>query len=61
MEGYWRDEALECQGKIRGYEVSQDQVLGESCHADINSQVTYIEPDMYSISTSLCHTAALNA
>lgn len=42
--------------KKGGYEVSQDQILGEGHYADINSQATNNEHIV-----SLCHTATLNA
>ncbi|KAL6091286.1 hypothetical protein STEG23_008144 [Scotinomys teguina] len=53
-----REEArnLEQQGKLRGFEISQDQILGEGHFADRNIQATYDEHTI-----SLCRTAALNA
>lgn len=37
--------ALELQGKAkaRGFEISQDQILGEGCYVDINSKDTIYE------------------
>lgn len=48
--------ALEQQEKSRGFEISQDQILGESIYADISSQATFDEHTL-----SLCHTEAVNA
>lgn len=47
---------LEQQGKLRGFQVSQDQILGEGEFADKNVQASYDEHTI-----SLCRTAALNA
>ncbi|XP_052576061.1 limb region 1 protein homolog isoform X1 [Peromyscus californicus insignis] len=57
-KSWLREEAknLEQQGKIRGFVISQDQILGEGCFADRNVQATYDEHTI-----SLCRTAALNA
>ena len=54
----FREEAktLEHQGRVRDFEASQDQILGEGPYADSDSQATYNEYIL-----SLCHTAALNA
>lgn len=51
-KSYQREEAkaFEQQGKIRGYEVSQDQILGENHYADVNSQLhTMNTPYPYAI------------
>ena len=57
-KSWLREEArnLEQQGKIRGFQVSQDQILGEGEFADKNVQAFYDEHTI-----SLCRTAALNA
>ncbi|KAL6066104.1 hypothetical protein STEG23_017586 [Scotinomys teguina] len=57
-KSWLREEArnLEQQGKLRGFEISQDQILGEGHFADRNIQATYDEHTI-----SLCRTAALNA
>ena len=57
-KSFWREEAkaLEHQGRVRGFEDSQDQILGEDLYADPDSQAIYNEHIL-----SLCHTAALNA
>ena len=57
-KSFWREEAkvLEHQGRVRGFEASQDQILGEELYADLNSQATYTEHI-----SSLYHTSALNA
>ena len=46
----------EQQGKVRSYEISQDQIPGTGHYADVNIQATFSEHI-----PSLCHTAALNA
>ena len=55
---YFREEAkiLEQQGKAKGLETSQDQILGEGTYADPQAQALYNEQIL-----SLCHKAALNA
>ena len=55
---YWREEpkALEHQGRVRGFEASQDQALGKGHYADAQSQAIYNEHIL-----SLCHTTVLNA
>ncbi|KAL6088532.1 hypothetical protein STEG23_005682 [Scotinomys teguina] len=57
-KSWLREEArnLEQQGKLRGFEISQDQILGEGHFANRNIQATYDEHRI-----SLCRTAALNA
>ncbi|KAL6085757.1 hypothetical protein STEG23_032269 [Scotinomys teguina] len=57
-KSWLREEArnLEQQGKLRGFEISQDQILGEGHFANRNIQATYDEHTI-----SLCCTAALNA
>ena len=57
-KSFWREEAkvLEHQGRVRGFEASQDQILGEGHYADPESQATNNERILL-----LCHTAALNA
>ncbi|KAL6036463.1 hypothetical protein STEG23_034174, partial [Scotinomys teguina] len=57
-KSWLREEArnLEQQDKLRGFEISQDQILGEGHFADRNIQATYDEHTI-----SLCRTAALNA
>ena len=54
---YFREEAkiLEQQGKAKGLETSQDQILGEGTYADPQAQALYNEQIL-----SLCHTATLN-
>ena len=44
------------QGRVRSFETSQDQILGEGHYADPDSQAIYNEHIL-----SLCHTANLNA
>ena len=44
------------QGKAKGFEVSQDQILGEGTYADTHDQKFYDEHIL-----SLSHTAVLNA
>ena len=55
---YFREEAkiLEQQGKAKGLETFQDQILGEGPYADPQVQVFYDEQIL-----SLCHKATLNA
>ena len=55
---YWREEEtiLEQQGKAKGFQNSQDQILGESHYSDPQEQGHYDE-----FILSLCSTAALNA
>ena len=48
--------ALEQQGRVRSFKASQDQILGEGCYADPDSQAICNEHIL-----SLCHTEALNA
>ena len=48
---------LEQQGKVRSYEISQDQILGTGHYGDVNSQATFSEHTLY----LLCHTVVLNA
>ena len=48
--------ALEHQGRVRGFEASQDQVLGKGHYADAQSQAIYNEHVL-----SLCRTKVLNA
>ena len=58
MKCYWSEEAkiLEQQGKAKGLEIYQDQILGESHYSDPQEQALYDECTL-----SLCSTAALNA
>ena len=55
---YLREEAkaLEYQGRVKGFEATQGQILGEGHYADPQSQAIYNEHIL-----SLCHTTALNA
>ena len=55
---YFREEAkkLEQRGKLKGFETSQDQILGEGTYADSQVKTPYNEQIM-----SLCHKATLNA
>ena len=55
---YWWEEAriLEQQGKAKGFEAPQDQILGEGAYADPQGQALYNEDIL-----SLCHTEVLNA
>lgn len=56
---WWRAEvrAIEQQqGRVRGYEISQDQILGEGCYAEVEKQITFDDHTL-----ALCCTAALNA
>ena len=57
-KSYWREsaKALEHQGRVKGFETSQDQICGESHHADVDTQATYNEHTL-----SPCHTATFNA
>ena len=57
-KSFWREKAktLEHQGRVKGVEASQDEILGEGPSADLDSQATYNEHVL-----SLYHTAALNA
>ena len=54
---YFREGAkiLEQQGKAKGLETSQDQILGEGTYADPLVQALYIEKIL-----SLCHKTVLN-
>ncbi|ERE68429.1 putative Gag polyprotein [Cricetulus griseus] len=54
----WREEkkASELQGIKKGYEATQDKILGESIYADPQVQAGYDDHIL-----SLCRTAALNA
>ena len=58
MEMLFRQEAkiLEQQGKAKGLEISQDQILGEGLYSDPQDQSLY---DEYTL--SICSTIALNA
>ena len=47
---------MEQQGRAKGVEVSQDQILGVGAYADPQVQALYDEEVL-----SLCHKAALNA
>ena len=51
-----RGKNLEQQGKAKGLELSQDQILGEGHYSDSQDQALY---DEYNL--SLCSKAALNA
>ena len=55
---YFREESkhMEQQGRAKGVEVSQDQILGVGAYADPQVQALYDEEVL-----SLCHKAALNA
>ena len=55
---YYKEEAkiLEQQGKAKGLETSQGQILGEGTYADPQIQALYNEQILF-----LCHKAALNA
>ena len=57
-KNWYREEAriLEQQGKIRGFFISQDQILGEGMFANVKAQSTYNKHTLL-----LCRTAALNA
>ena len=54
---YWRKEEkiLEQQGKVKGLEISQEQILGDVHYSDPQNQSLYDEHTL-----SLCSTAALN-
>ena len=41
---YWREEAkaLEKQERIKGFEAFQDQILGNGCYADPQSQAFFL-------------------
>ena len=56
---YWREEAkkiLQQQGKAKGLEISQDQILDEGFYSDPQDQALYNEHTL-----SLYSTAVLNA
>lgn len=57
QKSYWREEAkaLEHQGRVKGFETSKDQILGEHRYADADTQITYNEHIL-----SLCPTTGLN-
>ena len=57
-ECYWREEAkaLEHQGRVRGFEASQGQILGEGCCAHLDSEAIYNEHSL-----SICCIATLTA
>ena len=57
MGCYWREEAkiLEQQGKTKGFEIYQVQILGKEHYSDPQDQALY---DKHTF--SLCSTTALN-
>lgn len=53
-----RDKArvIKQQGRVRGYVISQDQILGDSHCADVERHITFDDHIL-----ALCYTATLNA
>ena len=49
-------EILEQQGKVKGLDISQDQILGEGLYSDPQDQALYDDHTL-----SLCSTAPLKA